>query len=158
MRQSKDQSGPQDRLMARRPTRKAKACARRKGQTAPQERPQYVPAKRANQPTRKTTVCASKKGQPAHKKDHSMCQQKWLTILQERPKYAPEQTSMRPTRKANSKIWVVPPSLKAKSISKKGSNAKHILSPPLQKDQKKSELEAYTKSSTPKGSNPKTEA
>ncbi|OAD65261.1 hypothetical protein PHYBLDRAFT_153648 [Phycomyces blakesleeanus NRRL 1555(-)] len=103
--------------MARRPTRKAKACARRKGQTAPQERPKYVPEekgkpphkkgqsmcqkKRANRPTRKATVCASKKGQLAHKKDHSMCQQKWLTILQERPKYAPEQTSMRPTRKAN---------------------------------------------------------
>ncbi|OAD72449.1 hypothetical protein PHYBLDRAFT_169576 [Phycomyces blakesleeanus NRRL 1555(-)] len=89
---------------------------------------------------------------------------------------------------SKSKIWAVPPSLKAKSISKKGSNAKfqkqvpkekpktknqkpnprpilspvkkngHILSPPFQKDQTKSDLEAYTKSSTPKGSNPKTEA
>ncbi|KAL0083334.1 hypothetical protein F4703DRAFT_1794896 [Phycomyces blakesleeanus] len=47
MRQSKDQSGPQDRPMlqvrtrerANQPTRKAKVCARRKGQTAPQERP-----------------------------------------------------------------------------------------------------------------------
>ncbi|OAD65283.1 hypothetical protein PHYBLDRAFT_153674 [Phycomyces blakesleeanus NRRL 1555(-)] len=94
MRQSKDQSGLQDRLMPKHvPEEKGKPL-HKKGQSMCQK-------KRANRPTRKATVCASKKGQPAHKKDHSMCQQKWLTILQERPKYAPEQTSMRPTRKAN---------------------------------------------------------
>ncbi|OAD72476.1 hypothetical protein PHYBLDRAFT_169605 [Phycomyces blakesleeanus NRRL 1555(-)] len=93
-------------------------------------------------------------------------------------KYTSTQLENRGAFLSKSKIWAVPPSLKAKSISKKGSNAKFqkqvpkekpktknqkpnprpILSPPFQKDQMKSELEAYTKSSTPKGSNPKTEA
>ncbi|KAL0095568.1 hypothetical protein F4703DRAFT_1912692 [Phycomyces blakesleeanus] len=46
------------RKRSHRPIRKAKVCARRKGQTDLQERSQYVPAKRANCPTRKATVCA----------------------------------------------------------------------------------------------------
>ncbi|OAD78874.1 hypothetical protein PHYBLDRAFT_140928 [Phycomyces blakesleeanus NRRL 1555(-)] len=117
MRQSKDQSGPQERPMLQVRTRE-----------------------RANQPTRKA------KDKPVRKKGQSRRQSKHQSGLQER--------LIRGAFLSKSKIWVVPPSLKAKSISKKGSNA----NPPLQKDQKKSELEAYTKSSTPKGSNPKTEA
>ncbi|OAD76975.1 hypothetical protein PHYBLDRAFT_142486 [Phycomyces blakesleeanus NRRL 1555(-)] len=139
--------------------------------------PTWAPQKRPHRPIRKAKVCARAKTNPAHKTGQcSKCApEKGQTGPQDRPN--------RGAFLSKSKIWVVPPSLKAKSISKKGSNAKfqkqvpkekpktkseaytksckkngHILSPPLQKDQKKSELEAYTKSSNPKGSNPKTEA
>ncbi|OAD74970.1 hypothetical protein PHYBLDRAFT_144321 [Phycomyces blakesleeanus NRRL 1555(-)] len=108
MRQSKDQSGPQDRPMlqvrtrerANQPTRKAKVCARRKGQTSPQERSKYVPEekgkpahkkgqsmcqkKRANRPTRKAKVCARKKDKLVRKKGQSRRQSKHQSGPQER--------------------------------------------------------------------------
>ncbi|OAD73690.1 hypothetical protein PHYBLDRAFT_145166 [Phycomyces blakesleeanus NRRL 1555(-)] len=57
-------------------------------------------------------------------------------------------------------VWVVPPSLKTKSISKKGSNAKFQKQVPKEKSKTKTEAytksckkkQAYTKSSSPKGS------
>ncbi|OAD73436.1 hypothetical protein PHYBLDRAFT_145826 [Phycomyces blakesleeanus NRRL 1555(-)] len=70
-----------------------------------------------------------------------------------KPESCASMTAARTNRGAflyKSKIWVVSPSLKAKSISKKGSNAKFQQQIPKEKPKTKSE--AYTKSSSPKGS------
>ncbi|OAD78307.1 hypothetical protein PHYBLDRAFT_163423 [Phycomyces blakesleeanus NRRL 1555(-)] len=134
MRQSKHQCGPQERLMLQMRTREKKGFSE----------------------TLKVTVKIQ--SQIKIDKAHFYQSPKSGLYLQVSrpsrfPRRGPMQSSKSKFQKKNQK-----PKTKSEAYTKSCKKNRHILSPPLQKDQKKSELEAYTKSSTPKGSNPKTEA